>query len=145
MSPAKRHAESGLFINVRKLVAFDIALHGMPFILIEFSLTVIGGAALGLFILLRTVFASGTISILGLVVGAYVLAIAVNYAPLLLYALAIRSRARAREEVGAELDDREERGWYARRYGTQQLLLVVPLFIPLLAITQELRKRTHAQ
>lgn len=144
MSPAKRHAESGRFINVRKLVAFDIALHGMPFILIEFSITVIGGAALGLFVLLRTIFASGAVSVLGLVVGAYVLAIAVNYAPPLLYALAIRSRARAREEVGAELEDGAERGWYARRYGTQQFLLVLPLFIPLLAIAQELRKRAHA-
>lgn len=130
---------------MRKLVAFDIALHGMPFILIEFSITVLGGVALGLFILLRTIVASGAVSVLGLVVGTYVLAIAVNYAPLLLYALAIRSRAGAREEVGAELDDREKRGWYARRYGTQQFLLVVPLFIPVLAIAQELRKRTHAQ
>jgi hypothetical protein len=145
MSPATRHAESGRFINVRKLVAFDIALHGFRFILIEFSLTVLGGTALGLFILLRTIFASGAVSVLGLAVGTYVLARAVNYAPLLLYALAIRSRARAREEVGVELAGGAERGWYARRYGTQQFLLVVPLFIPVLAIAQELRKRARTQ
>lgn len=93
----------------------------------------------------RSTVVNGTVSILGLVVGVYGLVIAVNYLPMLLYTLAIASRARAREEVGAELEDPVKRGWYARRYGTQQFLLALPLAIPLLAMTQQLRKRARTE
>lgn len=128
------------FINVRKLVALDLAFRGAWFILIEFAFAVALGGALGVFVLVRSLSARPAPSGFGIVVGVYSLAIGLNYVPLLLYAIIIVRRKSARAEVAAEL---AERNVYAHKYGVQQFLLVVPLAIPILAIAQELRQ--HAR
>jgi hypothetical protein len=127
-------------ITVRKLVALDIVLHGYWFILIEFGLAIGLGTVLGLWISYSVFSESHPVSPILLVLGAYFLFVAINYAPLLLYAITIVHHNSARAEVAAEL---AEGGKYAWQYGVRQLWLVVPLVMPVLAVTQELRTRSR--
>lgn len=127
------------WINVRKLVALDLAFRGTWFILIEFAFAVALGVALGVFVLVRTL-GVGAPSLFGIIVGLLLLGVGLNYVPLLIYAIVIVRRKSARAEVAAEL---AQRNIYAHKYGVQQFLLVVPLAIPLLAIGQELRQRAR--
>lgn len=125
-------ARESRFINVRKLTALDLAFHPAWLILTEFAFAVTLGGALGIFVLVRAA------SAFGIVVGVVLLAVGLNYVPLLLYAIAIQRRQSARAEVAAEL---AQRNVYARKYGVQQALLLVPLAIVLLALSQEWRRR----
>jgi hypothetical protein len=126
--------EESTLISVRKLAALDIALHGQRLIVIEFGLGVFIPAALSLFMVLFGHFGSQ----LQMVLGVYMMCLALNYAPLFLYAIVIAQRGNARGEVMIELSDPDR---YDRKYGFQSLLLLVPIAIPLLAILQELQKR----
>jgi hypothetical protein len=127
-------------INVRKLVALDIVFHGYRFILLEFGLGVPAMIALGLFVLSRALIGGERPSVGGIALGAYVLSLALNYLPLLLHAIDLARKRSAHSEVEREL---EERGRAARRYGTQQLLLLVPLAVFVLAIVQAARGPSH--
>ena len=140
MHPPMPKTREPRFINVRKLAALDLAFHRAWLILAEFAFAVALGCGLGLFVLVRAFGAGAAPSLLGAIVGALLLAVGFNYVPLLLYAIDIVRRQSARAEVAAEL---AERNVYARKYGVQQFLLVVPLAIPLLAIAQELRQRAR--
>ncbi|WP_169461036.1 hypothetical protein [Ktedonobacter racemifer] len=121
-------------INVRKLVALDIVFHGPVFIIGEFALAVVGASALGLF----SIFFFLSRGAYPIFVGCYLLGMALNYVPLLVYAIAIVRRKSAREEVAFEV---EHRGRYVRRYTLQSLLLLVPLLVFFLALYQEARSR----
>ena len=118
-------------INVRKLAALDIAFLGPKLILAEFSIGVFLSAAIGLLSLKRS--HSGW----GILVGAYLLSLAVNYVPLLLYAIAIVRQRSAQEEVAREVADRNRS---LRRYRRQSLLLLIPFAVPILAFAQERQK-----
>jgi hypothetical protein len=122
------------FINVRKLAAFDLYFRGSSFILVEFAFGVFGLGALGFF----SVFFGLTKSALATGIGIYLLLLGVDYIPLLLYGIGIARRNSAKKEVEAELADE---AYFRRKYGVQQTLLMVPLLIPLLALSQELRER----
>ena len=137
MAHETQHHSRERFINVRKLAALDIALHGAPLILIEFGAAVTIGAALGVWLMSTASAVSQGAALFRLVLGAYFLCIAINYAPLLLYGLDIARRRSARHEAAAELAEKDGRS--ARRYGAQSLLLIVPLVIPAIALAQELR------
>ncbi len=70
--------------------------------------------------------------------GAYFLSLAINYVPLLLYAINIARRKSARAEVA---DERAQGQRLAmREYRRQSLLLLLPLVVPAMAFTQERRK-----
>ena len=125
-------------ITVRKLVAVDIVLHGYWFILTECAVAIALGTALGLWISYSAFSAGHAVSPIRLVLGVYFLCAAINYVPLLLYAITIAHHNSARDEVAAELS---EGGKYAWKYGVRQLWLFVPLVIPVLAVAQELRAR----
>ena len=140
MTEQKQETPSGRIISVRKLVALDIVFHGSRLILAEFAFTIALGAALGFWIIASMVTADHAASPLKLIVGAYFLCVAINYVPMLCYAIAVTRHHSAREEVAAEL---AAKGKSAVRYGTQALLLFVPLVIPLLALAQE-RRSNHA-
>jgi hypothetical protein len=127
-------------INVRKLVELDIVFHGYRFILLEFGLGTPALIALGVFVLSRAVTTSGSLSVGAIAFGAYALSLALNYLPLLLHAIDLARKRSAQSEVASEL---EERGRAARRYGTQQLLLLVPLAVFVLAIVQAARGPSH--
>ena len=122
-------------INVRKLAALDIAFLGPKLILAEFGVGVFLSAAIGLATLKQSH------SIWHVLLGGYLLSLAVNYVPLLLYAIAIVRQQSAHEEVAHEVVDR---GRAFGRYRRQSLLLLVPFAVPILAIAQERQKARDA-
>lgn len=121
----------GRVINVRRLVALDISLHGPRFIMVEFGVGTPAIIAFGLFVI-----HTGP-----QILGAYVLLTGINYVPLLTYAVVIVRKGSAAKEIEAGMaKDRH----YVRKYSTQQLMIFVPLLILLLALEQELTKDTPA-
>ena len=126
------------FINIRKLAALDIALHGAKLILAEFAFAVAFGAFIGpfnLFVFFRKPGHPLAVAI----AGFFFTWIAVNYVPMLLYAISIARRKSAEREVALEL---ERKSYYVRKYTYQSLLLLLPLVVPLLAVFQEVQKRS---
>jgi len=117
----------GRIINVRRLVALDITLHGPRFITIEFGVGTPAILAVGI----------GLILYGQLILGAYMFLTGVNYIPLLAYTVVIVRRGSAKAEV---VDYMSEDKHYVRKYSTQQFLLFLPLVVFSLAIWQELRK-----
>jgi len=127
-------------INIRKLAALDIAFHGPKFILIEFALGVFGCAALGIFSLYFGLFHGPNHSLFAVVIGCFLLWIALNYVPLLIYAISIVRHKSAHQEVAYELEHKDK---YAKKHTFQSTLLLIPLAVPTLAAYQELQKRPH--
>lgn len=127
-------------INIRKLAALDIAFHGPKFILIEFALGVLGCAALGVFSLFFGLFHGPNHSLFAIIMGCFLMWIALNYVPLLIYAISIARHKSAQQEVAYELEHKNK---YAGKYTLQSLLLLVPLAVPVLAAYQELQKRSN--
>jgi hypothetical protein len=117
-------------IDIRKLTAVDIALHGPRFILIEFG---VGEILLVLFAVL------GLMEGRGAIWSWYLACLAVNYLPLLAYAVVIVRKRSAQDEAAAELAERST----IRRYGIQQLWLLVPFVVPIAALWQELVRRRN--
>lgn len=123
-------------LDVRRLAALDMAIHGPRLILIEFAAGVVGCAVLG-----ALAFAHG-IQLLPrgmawqLVLGVVLLGMATNYVPLLLHAIDIASHSDPRVEAAYELARPE----VARQYTARQLLLVVPLAVAVLALVQGWRR-----
>jgi hypothetical protein len=124
-------------INIRKLAALDIAFHGPKFILIEFALGVFGCAALGLFSMYFGLFQGPSHSLFVVIMGCFLLWIALNYTPLLIYAISIARHNSAQQEVAYELEHKDK---YAGKYMRQSTLLLIPLAVPALAVYQELQK-----
>src|SRR5437868_10689000 len=94
------------FINIRKLAALDIVLHGPKLILAEFALAVCFCGALGVFSLFAFFRNSGH-PLFSAIVGCFLSWIALNYVPLLLYAISIVKHRSAQEEVAFELAHRD--------------------------------------
>ncbi len=124
------------FINVRKLAALDMVFHGVRLILAEFVLSVLIGAAVGLFSLSDFLRNPGHPAF-SAVLGVAALGIALNYLPLVFYAMSIIRQHSAQQEVAFELEHRDTA---ARKYTSQSLLLFVPFFVFALAVVQEMRK-----
>ena len=111
-------------MNVRKLAALDVALHGPRLIALEFATGVCLPVGLALLLWIR---GKTTWQIL---LGSYFLGLALNYVPLLLYALTFPSREAAAREAEAELHDG------AAGYGVRSLLLLLPLAVFAMAVIQ---------
>ena len=125
-------------INIRKLAALDIVFHGPVLILVEFGLAVGLGVLLAAFSLSSFIRFSDH-PLFALILGLVFLGIALNYVPLLLYALRFAWRKNAELEVAFELAHRER---YARKYQLQSLLLFIPFVVSILAVVQELQRRS---
>jgi hypothetical protein len=121
-------------INIRKLVALDILLHGRPFILIEFSLGILLGLGLASW-QIATGLAGSYVS---LVLGFYLALIGVNYLPLLVYAVIISKKNSAQNEAESELQNMS-------KYNRQQFLIFVPLLVLLVVVKQELNRPKEAR
>ena len=108
-------------VDVRRLAAVDMhALRGTDTrrraILAEVVLGTIAGIGIGTFLLFS---AAGA---LGLVLGAWALGIGINYVPLAVHALSLRSRTRLRRELrGVDLPAE------LRYYTRAQFWVFVPL------------------
>lgn len=132
--PSRAYAPAiNSLISIRKLAALDLVFHGPRFVLIEFGGAVLltgGLAALSL----RSGLAAPGHPVLWQIAFAVVLAsIGLNYVPLLIYTITLIRSGNARKEVAVELEQCMQA---QRRYGTQQLLLVVPLAVLVMAIAQ---------
>ena len=137
-SPGENAHNDPAIITIRKLAALDITFHGPKLILGEFAFGVFFTGALG-FPLAYAGFVIGHFRVpWAPLLGCYLLLLALNYVPLLLYAIGIVRRRSAQEEVAFELAHKER---YARKYTVQSLLLLLPLVVPILAIYQEWQKQ----
>jgi hypothetical protein len=117
-------------IEIRKLAAVDMVFLGPRIVLWEYALGVLGPAALGVLSL-----------VVGLrhqswgqaAAGLWLLAIGANYVPLLGHARTLLRKGEF-EAVGRPELAR------ARRYGTQQVMILVPLLVVILSLLQERRR-----
>jgi hypothetical protein len=116
-SPTKE----GRLVNVRRLVALDMGLHGSKFILIEFGFGVSVPMILGLSLVLQGIW----------LLGVYIFTLGINYVPLLFYAVLLR------KNHGSVVNMRDpQKGKLNRKYSVQQFLLFVPFFMVGLALAQ---------
>lgn len=129
------------FINIRKLAALDIVFHGSRLILAEFIVTVVLGAVFAV-LSFFAFFHNPDHPLINVMMGFILSWIAINYVPLLLYTISIIKSKSAEREVAFEL---EHKNFYARKYTLQSLLLVFPLVVPVLAVSQKLQQRSHKQ
>ncbi|MBA2681578.1 MAG: hypothetical protein H0U76_24675 [Ktedonobacteraceae bacterium] len=128
---------SDRLISVRKAAALDIIFHGPRFILAEFAFGGCGCAAIGVFILSRM----SHPSFWSFAEGSFFLGVALNYVPLLLYAISIVRGKSAHQEVADELQQKQR---YALKYTLQTaLFLCLPFALSLLSLYQELHRRSR--
>jgi hypothetical protein len=93
VQPEENAVKSETFINVRKLAALDIVFHGSRLILAEFALGMVLCAIFGLWSFLSPIHSPFMI-----VIGCFLMWVALNYVPLLLYAISIVRRKSAQQE-----------------------------------------------
>lgn len=119
-------------INIRKLVAVDMVLHDTRFILGEFAIGIVLPLTLG-FISLRTGLFGPVPVGREIVLGLWMVSIAVNYIPLFIYAVLIARSGTVKEEGQPELA-------HVKCYSIQQAIIFIPFVVALLAIIQESRR-----
>jgi len=117
-------------INIRKLAALDMAWLGTRAIVAEYALGVILPLVLGL-LSLRSGLRDASAWETGL--GIWLITIAANYVPLFIYAVLIAKAGTAKEEGQPEIV-------HAKRYGVQQIIILVPFLVVIAALLQELRQ-----
>lgn len=120
-------------INIRKLVAVALAWLGAKVIVTEYSLGVSVPFLLGLVLLRRALSSANPLSWITLV-GIWLVTIAINFVPLLTYAVVMTQAGTAKAEGQLEIV-------HAKRYGIQQAIVLVPLLVVSLALWQEYRGR----
>ena len=120
------------WLDVRRLVALDMAAHGTRFIVAEFAVGVAGCAILGWLALTAGIRAMPHELSWQLIVGIVLVGAAFNYVPLFLHSIDIARRQSARVEAAEEL----KRPDLMRRYGVRQSLLLVPFAVLALALVQ---------
>jgi hypothetical protein len=120
-------------IDVRKLAALDMALHGRRLIVAELALGAIGGVVGGVWTIGQGI-ERGDISYSHVAFGIWLVGIGLNYVPLLLHALTLLRPGAVEEEGRPELP-------YVRRYNVQQMIVFVPLLVVAAAAVQEVARR----
>ena len=100
----------------------------------EFAAGLLLSTVLGIFVLMRGQ------AFWEEVLGAYLMCLGINYAPMLLYAVDIIRKQSASGEMAEELSDKHKA---MAKYRRQSLLLLVPLLVPILALTQS-RQATNS-
>jgi hypothetical protein len=121
-------------IEVRKLAAVDMVWLGTRVIVAEYALGVVLPLALGSWSLHVGLSHRPHPSTWQVAMGSWLVTIAVNYIPLLIYALMIAKAGSVEEEGQPEIA-------HARRYGAQQVMILVPLMVAALALAQERGRR----
>lgn len=119
-------------IDLRKLAAIDIVFLGPKFVCAEYAAGVLLSLGLGVLVLFRSS------SRWGVVLGIYLICLAVNYAPMLSWAVSIRNKRKAQAELGGELSELRRA---MAKYRRQSLLLLVP-GLPLAVVAIQERSRT---
>jgi hypothetical protein len=119
-------------IEIRKLAAVDMAWLGTRVILAEYALGVLLPAILGVISIRGGMSDTGQIGF-GTTLGFWLIGIAANYVPLFIYAVLIARAGTAKAEGEPEIA-------HARRYGLQQVIILVPLLVVIVALVQERRR-----
>ncbi len=136
----QRTTKNETIINIRKLAALDLVFHGPRRILAEFAGTVVVSGGLGMYSLFAFI-RNPNHPLLTIIIGLVLSWIALNYVPLLLYAISVVRSKSAQQEVAFEL---EHKDIYARKYTLQSLwLLLLPLAVPILSLVQEIQKHSR--
>lgn len=138
MKERTMQAQDTLFISIKKLVALDIVWHSPKLILTEFLLTVGLTSALAI-VNLSFFIRTSTHPLFVLALSVIFFGIALNYLPMVLYALLFARHKNAELEVAVELANKEH---YARKYQLQSFLLFVPFAVLILAVIQVGAKKT---
>jgi hypothetical protein len=112
--------------NLRKLAAIDIVFLGRKVVVAEYTCGVLLCAALGIFVLIK----DG--SLWQLALGMYFISLAINYVPMLTYAVSIATVDAARTMMGDELEDKRKA---MAKYRRQSVLLLVPFLVAILAVS----------
>jgi hypothetical protein len=120
-------------IDVRKLVAVDMAVLGSQVSVSAFALGIVLPFLFGVFSLVLN-FMHPTTSGWQVALGFWLVFIAMNYVPLFVYALSIIKGGTVRQEAQPELG-------HVSRYGAQQAIILVPLLVVALALVQERQRR----
>jgi len=120
-------------IEVRKLAAVDMAWLGTRVIVTEYALGIILPAVLGI-LSFRSGLAQTDKANWQTMLGIWLITISANYVPLFVYAVLIARAGTVRQEGLPEFA-------HAGRYGIQQTIILVPLFVVLLALAQERKRR----
>ena len=119
-------------INLRKLVALDMLLHGKRFIFGELAIGVLLPLILGLSFLRGGLF--GQVQpVWETILGFWLVGIAVNYIPLFVYAVLIARSGTIEEEGQPEMAR-------VKIYSIQQVVIFVPFLVAILALLQEGRR-----
>jgi hypothetical protein len=118
-------------IDLRKLAAIDIAFLGYRLIVGEFAFGVVFSLALGVFVLVRG--HTGWQVLL----GSYLICLGLNYVPMVLWAIKIGSRERARIEIAGELAEARQA---MARFRRQSLVLLIPILPLVLAVAARRRE-----
>ena len=115
-------------LNARKLAAIDLVFLGPKVIIAEFVAGVFLSAALGIFVLVRSHGSPAQIAL-----GLYLITLGLNYVPMLIYAVVITKGNSASAQLGSELENKRVA---MANYRRQSLWLLVPLVLPLVALTE---------
>lgn len=118
-------------IQVRKLVAVELIFLGPKIVFAEYGFAVVVGLAIG--VLSLRVGLLRTHAAWQVLLGIYLLFLALTYGVLLGLAIAMARRGDAREEVAGEFDELPAT---FRKYRRQSLWILVPLVVPLAALRQ---------
>lgn len=121
-------------LDVRKLAALDMAVHGKRFIVIEFGVGVAGCLVLGALSVIAGL-RSGTAW--EVILGVALVWIALNYVPLFIHAIDLARAGSARREAASEIDNPD----LLRGYTLRQLWILVPLAVVVMDIAQRARPR----
>ena len=115
-------------INIRKLVARYIMLHGPRLTLIELGIATGGLISLGSWFLSMFI---------EFALGLYIFLVGTNCLVLLVYAMIIASLGSATAEVPPDLASDDH---FARKYDAQQLLILVPFAVLIITVIQEITR-----
>ena len=111
-----------------------MAFHGKRFIVGEFAVGVAGSLLLGVLSVAAGI-RSGTVW--ELVLGAALLWIGLNYAPLLVHAIDLARSGTAKQEAAREIEHPE----LMRGYTVRQLWILVPLAVVIMDLVQRRGRR----
>jgi hypothetical protein len=118
-------------ICIRKLAAVDMAWLGPRLVVTEYALGVFLPLGLGL-LSLRSSLGGLALSWPELL-GIWLITIAANYIPLFIYAVMIARAGTVKEEGQSEIAR-------ATKYGVQQLIILIPFLVVIVALGQEFRQ-----
>jgi hypothetical protein len=120
-------------INIRKLAAVDMVGLGTRVIVTEYAFGIVLPFILGV-LSIRAGFTDATLLNWQTLLGVWLVGIALNYIPLFIYAVVLARSDKVKQEGQPELA-------HAKRYGVQQVVILVPLLVVVLALMQETTQR----